>query len=41
VSRRGTIHYVDDLQVLVKWDDGHSESLRPGNPTDRFRIEDK
>ena len=34
---RGTVFYVDDLQVLVKWDDGRSQSLRPsvGN---RFRI---
>jgi hypothetical protein len=25
---RGTVYYVDDLQILVKWDDGRSESLR-------------
>lgn len=37
VRPRGTVFYVDDLQVLVKWDDGRSESLRPsvGN---LFRI---
>jgi hypothetical protein len=29
VAVRGTVHYVDDLQVLVKWDDGRSENLRP------------
>jgi len=26
---RGTVFYVDELQILVKWDDGRSESLRP------------
>jgi hypothetical protein len=34
---RGTVYYVDDLQILVKWDDGRSESLR-ANFADRFRI---
>jgi hypothetical protein len=34
---RGTVYYVDDLQILVKWDDGSSESLR-GGFADRFRI---
>jgi hypothetical protein len=34
---RGTVYYVDDLQILVKWDDGHSESLRPSF-ADRFPI---
>jgi hypothetical protein len=33
---RGTVFYADQLQILVKWDDGRSESLRPG--VDRFRI---
>jgi len=33
---RGTVHYSDQLQVLVKWDNGRSESLRPGR--DRFRV---
>jgi hypothetical protein len=37
VYPRGTVYYVDDLQILVKWDDGHSESLR-GEFADRFRI---
>jgi hypothetical protein len=32
----GTVFYSDQLQILVKWDDGHSQSLRPG--VDRFRI---
>jgi hypothetical protein len=34
---RGTVYYVDQLQILVKWDDGRSASLRSdfGN---RFRI---
>jgi hypothetical protein len=37
IYRRGTVYYVDDLQILVKWDDGRSESLR-GAFGDRFRI---
>jgi hypothetical protein len=32
-----TVYYVDELQILVKWDDGRSESLR-GEFADRFRI---
>ena len=36
-TRRGTVFYVDELQILVKWDDGRSEGLRP-NVADRFRI---
>jgi hypothetical protein len=35
---RGTVFYSDDLQILVKWDDGRSQSLRPG--VDRFLIVD-
>jgi len=34
---RGTVRYADDLQILVKWDAGRSESLRPMY-ADRFRI---
>jgi hypothetical protein len=34
---RGTVYYVDDLQILVKWDDGRSESLRPSF-ADRFLL---
>jgi hypothetical protein len=34
---RGTVWHVDAAQILVKWDDGRSESLRP-NSADRFRI---
>jgi hypothetical protein len=30
VSCLGTVHYADQLQVLVKWDDGSSSSLRVG-----------
>jgi len=30
VTRRGHVHYADHLQVLVKWDDGGSNSLRVG-----------
>lgn len=30
VTRRGRVHYADQLQVLVKWDDGGSSSLRVG-----------
>jgi len=33
---RGTVSYADWLQVLVKWDDGSSSSLRVGR--ERFRI---
>ena len=33
---RGTVYYSDQLQILVKWDNGRSESLRPGR--DRFRL---
>jgi hypothetical protein len=36
VGQRGTVHYADELQVLVKWDDGSSSSLRIGR--DGFRI---
>ena len=32
---RGTVWYVDQVQMLVEWDDGRSESLRRG-VTDRF-----
>jgi hypothetical protein len=38
VRLRGTVHYSDRLQVLVKWDNGRSQSLRPG--VDRFRLID-
>jgi hypothetical protein len=38
VRVRGTVFYSDHLQILVKWDDGRSESLQPG--VDRFRIVD-
>ena len=30
VSQLGTVHYADQIQVLVKWDDGASSSLRVG-----------
>jgi hypothetical protein len=30
IARPGTVHYSDELQVLVKWDDGSSSSLRVG-----------
>jgi hypothetical protein len=38
VYPQGTVYYADQLQILVKWDNGHSESLRPGS--DYFRIID-
>jgi hypothetical protein len=34
----GTVFYADHVQILVKWDDGRSQSLRPG--VDHFRIVD-
>jgi hypothetical protein len=34
---RGTVYHVDQLQILVKWDDGRSEGLR-SEFADRFRI---
>lgn len=36
VSRRGHVWYSDQIQVLVKWEDGKSSSLRVGR--DRFRL---
>jgi hypothetical protein len=36
VHSRGTVFHVDQVQILVKWDDGRSGSLRPG--VDLFRI---
>jgi hypothetical protein len=38
LARRGTIQYVDNLQILIKWDDGRSQNLRPGNVADRFWL---
>jgi hypothetical protein len=37
VAVRGTVFYSDQLQLLVKWDDGRSGSL-PRGVTDGFRI---
>jgi hypothetical protein len=34
---RGTVFYVDELQILLKWDDGRSQSLR-SDFADRVRI---
>lgn len=28
VSQYGTVHYADEIQALVKWDNGASSSLR-------------
>jgi hypothetical protein len=36
LRRRGAVFYSDQLQILVKWDDGGSGGLRVG--IDRFRI---
>jgi hypothetical protein len=36
VRIRGTVFYSDQLQVLVKWDNGRSQSLKPA--IDRYRI---
>jgi len=38
ISLRGTVFYSDQLQILVKWDNGRSSSLRVGS--DRFAIVD-
>jgi hypothetical protein len=37
IKPRGTVYYPDDLQVLVKWDDGRSESLR-SSFAERLRL---
>jgi len=31
VHLRGTVFYSDQLQILVKWDNGRSQSLRVGS----------
>ena len=36
IKRCGTVHYADALQILVKWDDGGSSSLRVGR--DAFTV---
>jgi len=36
VIRRGYVWYADQLQVLVKWDDGRSSSLRLGSDLQFF-----
>jgi hypothetical protein len=36
VRPSGTVFYSDQLQILVKWDNGRSQSLRVG--VDRYRI---
>jgi hypothetical protein len=36
VRLRGTVFYSDQVQVLVKWDDGRSQGLHPA--TDQFTI---
>lgn len=36
VGLRGTVFYADHLQILVKWDNGRSQSLRLG--VDHYRI---
>ncbi len=38
VWRLGTVHYADQLQLLVEWDGGGAASLRRG--VDRYRIID-
>ena len=38
VASRGRVFYADQLQVLIKWNDGRSASLRVGRDT--FRILD-
>jgi hypothetical protein len=36
IRLRGTVHYSDHRQILVKWDNGRSQSLRP--EAHRYRI---
>ena len=36
VRIRGTVFYSDHIQILVKWDNGRSQSLRPA--VDHYRI---
>jgi hypothetical protein len=36
IRRRGKVFYADQLQILVKWDDGRSESMRAG--AQLFRV---
>jgi hypothetical protein len=36
VRPRGTVFYADGHQILVKWDDGRSQSLKPGEHS--YRI---
>jgi hypothetical protein len=36
VRPRGTVFYADAHQILVKWDDGRSQSLKPGDHS--YRI---
>jgi hypothetical protein len=38
VRVRGTVFYADELQMLVKWDEGRSESVRRGVTDGLFRI---
>jgi hypothetical protein len=38
VRLTGTVYYSDQLQILVKWDNGLSQSLRVG--VDPYRILD-
>ena len=38
VAVRGTVFYADELQMLVKWNDGRSERLRRGVTDGFFRI---
>jgi hypothetical protein len=38
VPVRGTVFYADELQMLVKWDDGRSESVWRGVTDGLFRI---
>jgi hypothetical protein len=36
ITQCGTVHYADQLQVLVKWDNGSSSSLR--TDIDELRV---
>jgi hypothetical protein len=41
IRKAGTVWYADQLQVLVKWDDGQSSSLRRDSAHLRTLVDEK